>query len=65
VDEIAIKTGDGQKYYFPCNKWFDKKENDGQIERDLFPHEKIRENANKSHRLIGCMCFLLIDNFRV
>lgn len=62
MDEIAIKTEDGKKYYFPCNKWFDKKEDDGQLERDLFPHEKIRDNANKSHRLIGCMRFFLLNS---
>ena len=38
---------------FPCNKWLDKKEEDGKIERDLLPIESIVNNANKSHRFIG------------
>ncbi len=42
-----------KKYLFPCNKWFDKKEDDAKIERDLFPIESIVNNANKSHRFIG------------
>ena len=25
----------GLEYLFPCNKWFDKKEDDGLIEREL------------------------------
>lgn len=28
-------------YYFPCNLWFDKKEGDGQIERDLVPNDGL------------------------
>lgn len=31
----VIDDVDGQRYFFPCNKWFDKSEGDGLIERVL------------------------------
>lgn len=30
VDDVT-----GTEYFFPCNKWFDKKEGDGLLERIL------------------------------
>ncbi len=27
----------GKKWRFPCSRWFDKSEDDGKIERDLYP----------------------------
>ncbi len=29
----------GHKWRFPCNHWFDKREEDGKIERELLPQE--------------------------
>ncbi len=30
-----IDDATGNEYYFPCEKWFDKKEDDGLVERIL------------------------------
>ncbi len=35
------------KWYFPCNRWFDKSEDDHQIERELFPQEPEREQDDE------------------
>lgn len=41
VEITNIATGDVD--FFPCNKWFDKKLDDKQIERDLVPAAEIAE----------------------
>lgn len=46
VEIVDDATGDN--YYFPCGKWFDKKEDDGQIER-ILPAAKPDPNA------VNCM----------
>jgi hypothetical protein len=33
----------GQKWHFPCGRWLDKKEEDGKIERELYPQEVSAE----------------------
>lgn len=36
LDKVAIEDlHDRRVYEFPCNRWFDKKKEDGRIERDL------------------------------
>ena len=53
LKEIIIETLN-EKIVFPCNKWFDKKENDGEIERYLYPIESVKTFTKKSsHELIG------------
>jgi hypothetical protein len=53
LKEIIIETTNN-KVIFPCNKWFDKKENDGKIERFLYPIDSIKTfNKKFSHELIG------------
>lgn len=34
-DEVPIRTPDYEEFHFPCNKWLDSKEEDGEIERTL------------------------------
>lgn len=34
-DEVPIRTPDYEEFHFPCNKWLDSKEGDGEIERTL------------------------------
>ncbi|XP_062591451.1 lipoxygenase homology domain-containing protein 1-like [Saccostrea cucullata] len=34
-EEAPFRTPDYEEFYFPCNKWLDKKEDDGKIERQL------------------------------
>ena len=46
LKEVAIHKEDGQTWLFPCNEWFDKKEGDGQIERELFPVEEKDKHNN-------------------
>lgn len=49
LKEVEVETPDRRKYMFPCDQWFDKKEGDGKIERDLFRVENLREMSEKSH----------------
>ncbi|XP_070566658.1 lipoxygenase homology domain-containing protein 1-like isoform X2 [Ptychodera flava] len=37
----------GKKWTFPCHRWFDKKEDDGETERDLLPVETRTEQYEK------------------
>ncbi len=69
LKEIQIETPHSKnKLIFPCNKWFDKKEGDGKIERDLFPIQSIKEKALKSHNFIGGLinfkCFANLTKFK-
>lgn len=34
-DEVPIRTPDYEEFHFPCNKWLDSKEGDGEIERTI------------------------------
>ena len=34
----------GRKWRFPCNRWLDKSEDDGKIERDLEPQQMSTED---------------------
>ncbi|XP_061173091.1 lipoxygenase homology domain-containing protein 1-like [Saccostrea echinata] len=34
-EEAPFRTPDYEEFHFPCNKWLDKKEDDGKIERQL------------------------------
>lgn len=34
-DEVPIRTPDYEEFHFPCNKWLDSKEGDGETERTL------------------------------
>lgn len=44
MKDVVIELPDERKVTFPCDQWFDKKAEDGRIERDLFPL------VQKSHR---------------
>lgn len=38
LDFVEITNRDtGQRYHFPCRRWFSKEHEDGLIERDIFP----------------------------
>ncbi len=50
---MRIETPHQETYYFPCNNWLDKKEDDGSIERILYPDDDqshIRDSSRESHR---------------
>ena len=38
--EIESPSAPGKRLYFPCDRWLDKKEDDGLIERELIPSER-------------------------
>jgi hypothetical protein len=40
LHDIKIETPHGQVYSFYCNKWLDRREGDGEIERVLYPEER-------------------------
>lgn len=48
---------------FPCNQWFDKKEHDGKIERDLFPEEHKKLTHKDYRDLLGSKTFFICLNF--
>ena len=53
LKEVVVESLE-EKVLFPCNKWFDRKEGDGKIERDLFPNDHINdEKPQKLHNFIG------------
>lgn len=37
LKDVRIETPHGHVYYFPCNRWLDKHEDDKKIERTLYP----------------------------
>lgn len=45
---VTIQKEDGL-WEFPCNQWFDKREGDGQIERELFPIENPTKHKDTKH----------------
>ena len=45
---VTIQKDDGQ-WEFPCNQWLDKREGDGQIERELFPIETPNKHKDLKH----------------
>lgn len=45
MDKIEVtNTANGKTVVFPCHKWLDKKRDDGEIARDLYPVETGRES---------------------
>lgn len=44
LKNVVIQKDDGSSWEFPCDQWFDKREGDGQIERELFAESR---NAGK------------------
>lgn len=52
LKEVIIEKS-GNKYVFPCGKWFDKKSEDGLIERELRPIEEIVDKSDRAHNFIG------------
>lgn len=47
---------------FTCNKWFDKGEGDGKIERDLYPTNNNEIENNRRTRKISSLFFNFINN---
>ncbi|KAJ8017682.1 Lipoxygenase-likey domain-containing protein 1 [Holothuria leucospilota] len=48
LDKVEIDAPSlGKRWCFPCGRWLDKKEDDGQIERELFPVESRTEEYEK------------------
>ena len=45
--EVKILTPFQENYVFPCDKWLDKNEDEGQIERVLYPE---KNHSDKSPR---------------
>ena len=41
LKEVVIEMPNGQKMKFPCNRWLAKDEEDGLIERTLYPEEEV------------------------
>ena len=53
LKDVSIECHN-KKYLFPCNKWLDKHEDDGKIERDLVSIENIVDQSKRTeHRFIG------------
>ncbi len=53
LKEVSIECND-KRFLFPCNKWLDKHEDDGKIERDLIVIDSIaNESKRHEHRFIG------------
>ncbi len=57
LKQVKINTPQGESYDFPCKRWFDKYEDDGLIERVLYPEnvevhskEKSRSQSRDSSR---------------
>lgn len=46
LKQVAIQKENGQSYEFPCDRWLDRNEDDGLIERELFP-----ENQDHNSRI--------------
>ena len=51
LKEVVVELPNRQKIYFPSNQWFDKKGEDGKIERDLFTVDYLHEVTEKSHNI--------------
>lgn len=52
LDKVEIDAPSlGKRWCFPCGRWLDKKEDDGQIERELFPVESRTEEYEKREGL--------------
>lgn len=49
LKSVVIQKDDGRSWEFPCNQWLDKREGDGQIERELFP-ENPDGSRHKDHK---------------
>ncbi|PIK54821.1 putative lipoxygenase-likey domain-containing protein 1-like [Apostichopus japonicus] len=48
LDKVEIDAPAlGKRWCFPCGRWLDKKEDDGQIERELYPVESRTEEYEK------------------
>ena len=41
----------GKKWYFPCSRWLAKDEDDGQLERELYPQDLATEEYVPCMRL--------------
>jgi hypothetical protein len=46
---VKIKAN-GKTYYFPCNKWFDPKEDDCKTDRFLLPVENLDTRPSKNRK---------------
>lgn len=54
LDKVVIDAPSlGKAWTFPCSRWLSKKEDDGLIERELFPQELATEIYDK------CKCLIL------
>ena len=55
LDRVEVDAPSlGCKWIFPCGRWLAKDKDDGQLERELYPHDMATEKyiACKSQHLI-------------
>lgn len=53
MNDVTLEMPNGQRIIFPCNKWLAKDEDDGKLERDLYPLKENKEKYNRAHLHIG------------
>lgn len=57
LDDVTVDIPSrGDQVVFPCHRWLADDEDDGKIERELYPGQQVHTNASK------CCFFLLLCN---
>jgi len=66
LDDVTVDVPSrGDKVVFPCHRWLADDEDDGKIERELYPGQQTHTNpSNYSFFVIylSWYCYLLITN---
>lgn len=53
LDDVTVDIPSrGDQVVFPCHRWLADDEDDGKIERELYPGQQIHTNASKF-----CFCY--------
>lgn len=53
LDDVTVDIPSrGDQVVFPCHRWLADDEDDGKIERELYPGQQIHTNASKC-----CFCY--------
>ena len=50
MSDVKIEVPGNETYIFTCKRWLDKKEDDGLIERVLYPNERLKSAAENPIR---------------
>lgn len=63
LDHVEVVANTGGEYFFPCQKWFDKKEDDGLVERILeVPLSPVVQSTCEQH--MKCQRRMLLEDMR-